>query len=274
MFEASHDNGSVWGPAIDVSRGVGLSSSEGLSVSQGAVYIVWQSSISGHSQVRLAVSENDGLSFSNQINLSNDAGQAVQPAIATLSSQNESSVFVTWEDNSTGSNEIMITSSSNEGSTWATAMTISDGTGSSTNPSIAAGFNGIADSVYVIWTYSSQHTSTVMESTSANGGTSFMGVNAISTLGGNVTGPRIASREGSSNIYIAWIGAPANGKATNAYLSTSSNGGLSWGSAVNLSNDGKATQVRLNDQAESTWTIFIAWVDLSVGKGSIFCSAV
>ncbi|HUI86748.1 MAG TPA: sialidase family protein [Nitrososphaerales archaeon] len=274
MFIASHDNGTLWGLPVDVSKAAGYSVNQVMTASQGVVYIAWQSTTSVSTQIRFSVSRSDGATFSTPINLSNDAGQAIQPAIAAVSGPSGNEVFVTWQDSSTGTNQIMLSSSSDSGSTWSSAQVVSRNLGSSTNPSIAASTNGMTSSIYVIWTLSGPHSSVVMEATSTNNGASFFGASAVSPQGVNATSPRIATRAGSSSVYIAWIGTVANGKATDAYLSTSLNGGMSWGSPQNVSNDGKASQVRLNDQTASTASILMVWVDQSAGRGSVICTFV
>ena len=77
------------------------------------------------------------------INVSNNTGFSVNPQIA-VSGNN---VYVTWEDTTPGNADIFFAVSNNNGVSFGTPINLSNNTGNSINPQIAASGNN----VYVTW---------------------------------------------------------------------------------------------------------------------------
>ena len=82
------------------------------------------------------MSTNNGTSFGTPINISNNAGNSLEPQIATSGNN----VYITWEDTTPGNFDIFVISN-NQPFGFGTPLNISNNPGSSENPQIAADNN-------------------------------------------------------------------------------------------------------------------------------------
>ena len=99
----------------------------------------------GNVDIFFAASNNNGISFSTPINLSNNTGISANPQIAASGNN----VYVTWEDDTTpGNADIFFAVSNNNGTSFGTPINLSNNTGFSNNPQIATSGN---NNVYVTW---------------------------------------------------------------------------------------------------------------------------
>ena len=80
--------------------------------------------------ILFAASNNNGTSFGNPINLSNNAGFSVNPQIAVIGNN----VYVTWQDTTPGNNDIFVITNAQP---FGTPINISNNPGSSQFPQIA-----------------------------------------------------------------------------------------------------------------------------------------
>ncbi|HEX2407244.1 MAG TPA: hypothetical protein VHJ38_08545, partial [Nitrososphaeraceae archaeon] len=108
------------------------------------IYNVWSdNNTSGNSEILIAVSTDGGNSFTDPENISNNAGESINPAIAVSGN----TVYVTWSDNTSGNNEILFVKSTDAGNSFTDPENISNNAGSSENPAIEVSGN----TVYVTW---------------------------------------------------------------------------------------------------------------------------
>ena len=77
------------------------------------------------------MSNNNGTSFGNPINLSNNTGFSFNPEIAAIGNN----VYVTWQDNTPGNDDIFVITNAQP---FGTPINISNNPGSSQSPQIAA----------------------------------------------------------------------------------------------------------------------------------------
>ena len=129
---------------INLSNNNGDSSVPQIAVSGNNVYVTWQDTTPGNVDIFFAVSNNNGTSFGTPINLSNNTGFSFAPQIATSGNN----VYVTWDDDTpAGSRDIFFAASNNNGTSFSTPINLSNNTGHSFLPQIAA----IGSNVYVTW---------------------------------------------------------------------------------------------------------------------------
>jgi N,N-dimethylformamidase beta subunit-like, C-terminal len=112
MYIRSTDNGATFGNTTNLSNYSGWANNPQIAVSQGnEVYVVWQNNPQGkNGEIVLRRSIDNGATFQNAVILSNTntTSNAVHPQIA-VSQGNE--VYVVWNDNATGNNEVNFVSS-------------------------------------------------------------------------------------------------------------------------------------------------------------------
>jgi hypothetical protein len=144
-------------------------------------------------------SETEEASAAAPVNVSNNAGRSERAYIAVQ----ESNIYVVWQDDTSGQNEIMFAKSTDSGTTFSDPVAISKSEqgGSSLTPDIAV----LGDSVYIVWVdHNSKEQSAVALRSSNDSGKTF-GDTLI--LGGNYTGknadPHVAIFK--DDIYVLWV---------------------------------------------------------------------
>ena len=88
------------------------------------VYVVWWDNKTEHWEVFFARSTDNGRTFEQPLNLSNNTGRSENAQIFAL----EENVYVTWWDNSTGTREVLFRASTDNGNSFGQA-TILESTG-------------------------------------------------------------------------------------------------------------------------------------------------
>ena len=105
------------------------------------VYVTWTDDFPGNDETFFTASYNNGLSFSNPVNLSNNTKSSINPQIAAV----DDNVYIIWLDLRTDS-EIFFTASYNNGQIFSNPINLSNSSGGSSQQ-IAA----VDDNVYVTW---------------------------------------------------------------------------------------------------------------------------
>jgi hypothetical protein len=113
------------------------------------LYMIWQESLPQNSNpnnydIFFTKSEDNGTTFSDPLNLSNNTGFSEHPQIAI----SKDGIFVVWADNTNSNNtEIMFTKSEDNGTTFSKVMNLSNNSYNSNNQEISA----FGEKVYVVW---------------------------------------------------------------------------------------------------------------------------
>jgi hypothetical protein len=136
FYRRSTDGGASFPELIKrLSSNSGDSLRPAIAVSGNNVHVVWDDHTPGNFDIFYRRSTDGGASFTEPIkNPSSNAGSSFNPAIA-LSGNN---VYVVWDDNTSGTVEIIYRTSANNGDTFPAIMTnLSANTGTSSIPAIA-----------------------------------------------------------------------------------------------------------------------------------------
>jgi hypothetical protein len=143
FFAASNNSGTSFAPPINLSNNTGFSLSPQIAAIGNNVYVTWRDSTPGNRDIFFAASNNNGTSFGPPINLSNNPGNSFDVQIAAIGNN----VYVVWQDNTPGANDIFFAASNNNGTNFGTPINLSNNTGDSFDPQIAA----VGNNVYVTW---------------------------------------------------------------------------------------------------------------------------
>ena len=126
--------------------------------------------------------------------MSNNAGNSFEPQIAASGNN----VYVTWQDDTPGNNDIFFAVSNNNGTSFGTPINLSNNAGNSFNPQIATSGNN----VYVTWQDNTPGNFDIFFAVSNNNGQTFITrINFSNTLGTS-SDPQIASS--GNNVYVTW----------------------------------------------------------------------
>ena len=265
FFAASNNNGVSFGTPINLSNNTGFSFNPQIAAVGNNVYVTWQDSTTAGSNfdIFFASSNNNGVSFGTPINLSNNTGPSSNPQIA-VSGNN---VYVTWFDDTPGNRDIFFAVSNNNGVSFGTPINLSNNTGGSSNPQIAASGNN----VYVTWHDDTPAGSNgdIFFASSNNNGVSFGTPINLSNNTGNSSNPQIAIS--GNNVYVTWFDdTPGN---RDIFFAVSNNNGTSFGTPINLSNN-----TGLSDRPQIAAignNVYVTWADDTPAgsNGDIFFAA-
>ena len=139
FFTASLDNGRTFGSNLNLSNNLGASIIPQISAFGDNVYVTWIEDNSTNDETAFTESNDNGLTFSIPINLSNNPGNANRQQITS----NNNNVYVVWQEAS----EIFFTASLDNGQTFSIPDNLSNNSGSSTLPQIST----FGNNVYVVW---------------------------------------------------------------------------------------------------------------------------
>ncbi len=142
FFAASTDNGVSFGTPINLSNN-GASILPQIAASGSDIYVIWNNSTPENKDIFFTASTNSGVSFTTPINLSNDSGNSVSPQIAASGSN----VYLVWQDDTAGNTEIFFAASTDNGTSFGSALNLSSNTGFSEHPEMVVSVNN----VYAVW---------------------------------------------------------------------------------------------------------------------------
>ena len=194
FFAASNNNGTSFGLPINLSNNPLSSEFPQIAASGNNVYVTWQDRNLGNSDILYRTSNNNGTSFGSTLNISENLGFSALPQIAASGNN----VYVTWQDNTPGNDDIFFAVSNNNGTSFGLPMNISKTIGNSVNPQIATS----GKNVYVTWQDRTPGNNDIFLAASNNNGTSFGLSMNISNTVGTSEAPEIAVS--SNNVYVTW----------------------------------------------------------------------
>jgi hypothetical protein len=243
----------------NVTQTAGDSLNPRLAVSGSNVYLLWEdTSNTGNGQIMFAKSSDRGATFTSARNLSNATGDSTNPNVAVSGGN----VYALWEQVNTNTtsdatnSEVMFAKSSDAGTTFTSARTLSNNPGVSTNPNVAVS----GGNVYVAWEDDTAGGSEIILVRSTNNGVNFAPSRNISNSPGESSDPRIAISE--NNVYVVWEDySLGNSTESEIMLIRSTNSGANFASAEDLSDSpGQSTDPRI---AVSEGNVYVVWEDAS-----------
>jgi len=158
LFRTSKDSGNTFSDPIRLSnRGSPLFSPQ-IAAIETFVYVTWEGIVpvdnSYNFQVFLRVSNDYGATFGETINISESAGEAREPQIAAEGKN----VYIVWQDNTLGNNDIFLRTSSDHGHTFGKPVNISNSSRDSNSPHLT-----ISDEqLFILWSDQSYGNSDIL----------------------------------------------------------------------------------------------------------------
>src|SRR5215207_7857234 len=255
-IKRSVDNGTSFGNIENLSTNPGNSTAAQIAAYQDNVYVVWEDATTGNGDIYFKRSVDNGTSFGNTENLSNNTSYSdlFHTAISG------SNVYVVWSDNATGNGDIYFKRSVDNGTSFGNTENLSTNPGNSTAAQIAA----YQDNVYVVWEDATTGNGDVYFKRSVDNGTSFGNTENLSNDNGKSYGAQIVISE--NNIYVVWADdSTGNG---DIYFKRSVDNGTSFGSTQNLStNPGNSTAAQIAAYQDN---VYVVWEDATTGNGDIY----
>jgi hypothetical protein len=143
LLKASNDNGTSFGTEINLSSNTGSSQSPQIDASEGNAYVAWRDDTPGNLDIFFRATNDNGGTFGTAINMSDNSGSSQSPDVEASAGD----VYVAWYDSTPGNFDIFFRASNDTGSTFGTALNLSNNSGSSQSPDVEAS----ADEIYAAW---------------------------------------------------------------------------------------------------------------------------
>jgi len=172
FFTKSKDNGATFSKVINLSNNSEYSERPQIAVSKNGIFIVWADKVNdtNNKQIKFTKSEDNGVTFSKVINLSNNSRNSDNPEISSF---NEN-VYMIWQEsdqnitNSNNNKSVVFKSSFDKGNTFNNSIDVIKNT-KDAFPKI----NSYGDNVYVVWNNENQNNSGLFLVKSSDKGSNF-----------------------------------------------------------------------------------------------------
>jgi hypothetical protein len=267
FFSRSTDNGLTFGVPINMSNSPGSSQEQDghkVVASGTFVSVIWQNeNPAGPFDIFVESSADNGVSFGSAINLSNNASNSILPGIAASGC----SVYAVWQDDATGNRDIFFAASMNSGGSGANlqglgqTLNLSNDTGGSNSQRMAVS----CSNVYVVWIDNTPGSDHAFFSASYDNGATFGPTIDLTPVVTGLGQPAIAAS--GHNIYVVWSQFNSQNQSFDIYFRVSTNEGLSFAPAINLSNNpGGSFDVQV---AAGGGNVFVVWRDLTPGNNEV-----
>ncbi len=143
-YKRSPDGGLTWGPDTRLTDNPSYSGFPCVAVSGQIVHVVWEDNRDGNGEVYYKRSDDGGLSWVIDTQLTNDPADSWDPVVAV----NDSVVHIVWMDNRDGgAYEVYYKRSTDGGLIWSEDTRLTNAVASSEYPTIAVS----GDMVHVVW---------------------------------------------------------------------------------------------------------------------------
>jgi len=242
-YAKSTDGGNTWSSPVNITTEsyshyepiIAIDSSNNL-------HIVWEeltSEYPNHYQIRYAKSTDGGNTWSSPVNITNESLDQYDPIIAIDSSNN---LHIVWIGPSSASPnyyyfQIRYAKSTDGGNTWSSPIDITNESYSQYAPIIAI---DSSNNLHIVWggrSSESPNYSQIRYAKSTDGGNTWSSPVNISN-DNNDQYKRVLAIDSSNNLHIVWIGASsASPDYTQIRYAKSTDGGNTWSSPVNITND-------------------------------------
>jgi hypothetical protein len=256
-YTRSTNNGNTWSDEVRLTVDAANSEYPSLAVDFQSLHLVWNDTRHGASEIYYKRSTNGGLSWSDDIRFTNNAGDSYKPSVAVV----DTLVHVAWEDLRNGPSEILYNHSTDNGLTWGTDVKLSNSLSNCFAPCISA--NG--DIVFATWDDNRTVNSEIYGRRSINGGNSWAPEVNLT----NSAQESYDSYHTFSGTYMCMIYNENNNPADpDIYGRFSTDAGASWASTGAIStNFSKSENAFL---AISGSTVHAVWRDDLFGNYEIF----
>ncbi len=194
-YKRSPNGGVTWESDVRLSLDAGEAGQPAIAASGDSVYVVWQESRDGGSDIYFKSSADGGLTWSGEAQLTSD-GASIYASIAAQGDR----VYLVWDSYQNGSySEVHTSHSTDAGLTWAVETTLSGASYNSWSPTIAVS----GQLVYAAWVDTRDNNEEEYFRSSRDGGLSWGPVARLTNNRANSWAPSIVAS--GDAVHLVWF---------------------------------------------------------------------
>ena len=259
FFRRSTDSGANWQAAKRLTSNSGFSGYPAVAVNGSTIFIVWEGHTPGNNEIYFRSSTDGGATWQAAKRLTNNAGNSHAPRVAVSGAN----LCVVWWDDTPGNFEIYFRKSLDGGATWQTAVRLTNNSGGSWDPDIV----GYGSNFYVVWDDVSSTNNEVYFRRSIDGGANWQNQKQLTNNAGDSEYASIAvGGLLGANLYVVWDDDSSGNDEI--YFMKSTDKGVTWGTAKNLTNN--AGESQFPNIAVSGSNVYVTWYDSTSGNDEIY----
>jgi len=146
FYKKSTDSGNTWSKPVRLTWGNNSCILPFICVDPSDnLHIVFMMNTSGNQEIVYKKSTNSGSSWSSPTRLTYNSGDSSYPFLAAGTGNN---LYIAWQDDTPGNDEVYLKSSTNSGNTWSTPIRVTWNSGYTGRPSIATDSSNVR---YLVW---------------------------------------------------------------------------------------------------------------------------
>lgn len=225
-YKISTNSGNSWSGDTRLTNNFATSTNPAVFLSVNNINVVWNDDRDGNNEIYFKRSTDGGYNWDPVVRITNNASSSTNPSISGLADN----IYISWQDNRDGNNEIYYNFSSTMGASWGTDTRLTNDAASSKLPCIAAESMSPQSFVHVAWQDDRDGNNEIYYKRSTSNGTSWEPVQRLTNSAGNSLAPVIISA--SHFIHLVWEDDRSG--IYGVYYNRSTNDGISWVSDLKL----------------------------------------
>ncbi len=256
-FKRSTDGAQTWSPDLRLTNEPASSVFPSIAVFNSVVHVCWQDHRTGTAKTFYKNSTDNGVTWSADKQISFGGSSVAEfPSIALSGN----TIYLAWQDNRDGNNEIYFSRSTNGGTNWQSEVRLTNNVSPSALPSISASFS----EVYVSWVDDRDGNKEIYFKKGSDSG-SVWGTDQRLTNNSSESNYTSISSSGSL-IAVTWQ--EMRDANWEVYIKRSTNSGVNWSADERLSNQ-PANSFKPSVSV-SNFLLHLAWEEYRDGNAEIY----
>ena len=228
-----------------------------IAASGSVLHALWYDNRDGNYEIYYKRSTDAGMSWGADTRLTNNSALSELPSVAVSGQV----VHVAWEEQRDGNREIYYKRSTDGGTSWGADIRLTNNSAGSIRPSVSAS----GSTVHVVWDDDRDGNREIYYKRSTDAGVSW-GADVRLTNNSAESGATPSVSVSGSTVHVAWD--DARDGNWEIYYKRSTNGGVSWGADVRLTND--SGESGWASGAVSDSVVHVVWQDDRDGNYEIY----
>ncbi|HEY5123120.1 MAG TPA: exo-alpha-sialidase [Ignavibacteria bacterium] len=258
FYKRSTDKGSTWSTAVNLSNNGLISYNPAIAVSGSDVHVVWFGNGDGNYEEYYIRSTDGGITWEPKVRLTNALNSSAHGSIAASGSN----VHFVWMDYRNGKCEVFYKKSVDAGVNWSEDLLLNNSGVKSYMPAVAVS----GSVVHVVWADSIAGNWEIYYKRSVDGGITWGADTRLTNNSAVSNYPTLAVS--GSTVHIVWT--DNRNKTVTLFYKRSTNGGVTWGSDVEIFKKGPNYSRQFPSIAVEGSNVHVVYSQFVIGGPEIY----